>query len=156
MKSNSSQLTNSHQVYNYFHERSQNQPHPTLPWSSNQNPLPIRQSWQRNAKLPGLRRLPCLPFQERPGCRRAHRPPLSVQQKVELALELERLFNVPRFDLVLLSEAGTFLAANIIRGERVYAENEVEADEYDLYVLRRAGDLADLERWHMKMILEGE
>jgi len=81
--------------------------------------------------------------------------PLPVQQKVELALQLEGLFSVPRIDLVVLTEADPFLAANIIRGERAYAQSEYEADEYDLYVLRRAGDLAFHERQRMDMILKG-
>jgi predicted nucleotidyltransferase len=81
--------------------------------------------------------------------------PLSVQQKVELALQLEVLFSVPRIDLVVLTEADPFLATNIIRGERAYAKSEYEADEYDLYVLRRAGDLAFHEHMRMDMILKG-
>ena len=56
-------------------------------------------------------------------------------------------------DLVILPEADPFLAANVVRGERLYAENEYRADEYDLYVLRRAGDLAPLERERMALIL---
>jgi hypothetical protein len=54
---------------------------------------------------------------------------------------------------VILPEADPFLAANVVRGERLYAENEYRADEYDLYVLRRAGDLAPLERERMALIL---
>lgn len=81
--------------------------------------------------------------------------PLSIQQKVELALQLEDLFHVPRIDLVVLTEADPFLAANIIRGERAYVQSEYEADEYDLYVLRRAGDLAFHERQRMDRILKG-
>jgi predicted nucleotidyltransferase len=81
--------------------------------------------------------------------------PLSVDEKVSLTRELEDLFNEPRVDLVLLQEADAFLAANVIRGERLYAEDSYLADEYDLFVLRRAGDLADLERQRMAMILRG-
>ena len=81
------------------------------------------------------------------------RNPLSVKEKVELALELETLFNVSRVDLVILSDADPFLAANIIRGERLYARDSYQADEYDLYILRRAGDLAPLERERMALIL---
>jgi len=80
--------------------------------------------------------------------------PFSVDEKVNLALELEELFNVPRVDLVVLQEADAFLAANIIRGERIYAEDSYLADEYDLYILRRAGDLAELECKRMAMILQ--
>ncbi len=76
----------------------------------------------------------------------------SIESKVGFALELEKLFNVPRIDLSVLQEVDAFLAANIIRGERIYAEDPYAADEYDLFVLRRAGDLAELERERMAMI----
>lgn len=79
---------------------------------------------------------------------------LSVADKVSLALELEEIFDVPRVDLVLLQEADAFLAANIIRGERLFARDSYLADEYELFVLRRAGDLAELERERMAMILQ--
>lgn len=78
---------------------------------------------------------------------------LSVEEKVRLAIGLEDLFGVGRVDLVYLPEADPFLAANVVRGERLYARDEYEADEYDLYVLRRAGDLAPLERERMALIL---
>ncbi len=78
--------------------------------------------------------------------------PFSVENKVDLTLELENLFNAPRVDLFVLQDVDAFLAANIIRGERVYAEDDYLADEYDLFVLRRAGDLAELERQRLAMI----
>ncbi len=80
--------------------------------------------------------------------------PFSIESKVNLTLELEALFNTPRVDLFILQEVDTFLAANIIRGERVYAKDSYLADEYELFVLRRAGDLAELERQRMAMILQ--
>jgi predicted nucleotidyltransferase len=80
--------------------------------------------------------------------------PLSIDEKVGLALELEEFFGVTRVDLVVLQETDAFLAANIIRGERIFAENSYEANEYELYVLRRAGDLAELERRRIAMILQ--
>lgn len=78
----------------------------------------------------------------------------SLENKIRLAIALEDLFGVKRVDLVCLPEADPFLAANIVRGERLYARDEYEADEYDLYILRRAGDLAPLERERMALILE--
>ena len=78
----------------------------------------------------------------------------SVDDKVRLALALEDCLGVTRVDLVVLSEADPFLAANIIRGERLYARDNYLADEYDLYVLRRAGDLAPLERERIALILK--
>jgi predicted nucleotidyltransferase len=77
----------------------------------------------------------------------------SVAEKVNLALALEDLFVCKRVDLVSLSEADPFLAAEVIRGERLFAHSNHEADEYELYVLRRAGDLAPLERERMAIVL---
>lgn len=79
--------------------------------------------------------------------------PFSIEDKVNLTLELETFFNSTKVDLIVLPEADSFLAANVIRGERVYAEDPYLADEFDLFVLRRAGDLAELERQRMEMIL---
>ena len=80
--------------------------------------------------------------------------PLTVKQKVMLTQALEDLFGLTRIDLVVLPEADPFLAANIIRGERLFADDEYLAAEYDLYILRRAGDLAPLERERQALILQ--
>jgi predicted nucleotidyltransferase len=77
----------------------------------------------------------------------------SVTEKVNLTLALEEIFNCKRVDLLSLSGADPFLAAEVIRGERLFTHNEHEADEYELYVLRRAGDLAPLERERMALVL---
>ncbi len=81
--------------------------------------------------------------------------PLEVRRKVELAIALEDLFGVNRVDLVVLPEADPFLAVNVIRGERLFADDSALADEYDLYVLRRAADLLPFERERQRRILEG-
>jgi len=80
-------------------------------------------------------------------------PIWSVKDKVRLALALETLFSCSRVDLVVLQEADPFLAVEIICGERLYVRDEYEADEYDLYILRRAGDLLPLERERQALIL---
>ena len=80
--------------------------------------------------------------------------PLSIENKIDLTLEMENFFKAWRVDLSVLQETDAFLAANIIRGERVYAADSYLADEYELFVLRRAGDLAELERERMAMILQ--
>ncbi len=77
----------------------------------------------------------------------------SVADKVRLAMALEDFLGCARVDLVALSEADPFLAAEVIRGERLFARDEHAADEYDLYVLRRAGDLAPLEQERMVLVL---
>lgn len=78
---------------------------------------------------------------------------LSIQQKVQLTTELENLLGANRVDLCLIDETDPFVAAEIIRGERLYCEDEHLADEYDLYILRRAGDLVPLERERMRLSL---
>jgi len=77
---------------------------------------------------------------------------MSVREKVEMAAEIEDLLGVGRVDLVLLSEADPFLSANIVRGERLFCRDPYAADEYELYILRRAGDLAPLEKERLGLI----
>ena len=77
----------------------------------------------------------------------------TVREKVRLAGMLEDDFDCLRVDLVVLKEADPFLAAEIIRGERLFVLDEREADEYELYILRRAGDLDPLERERMALVL---
>jgi predicted nucleotidyltransferase len=78
----------------------------------------------------------------------------SLDRKVSLTLDLETLLNAPHVDLFVLQEVDTFLAANIIRGERVFTADSYYTDEYELFVLSRAGDLAELERERIEMILQ--
>jgi predicted nucleotidyltransferase len=79
---------------------------------------------------------------------------VAIDNKTSLTLDLETLFNAPRVDLFVLQEVDPFLAANIVRGERVYTADSYLADEYELFMLGRAGDLAELERERMAMILQ--
>lgn len=76
-----------------------------------------------------------------------------VEEKVRLTLALEGLLECPRVDLVVLDDADPFVAAEVIRGERLFARDASVADEYDLYVLRRAGDLEPLERERMALVM---
>ena len=82
-----------------------------------------------------------------------HGKTMSVRDKSELAMRLEDLLGVTKVDLVSLTEADPFLAVNVIRGERLFTVNERRADEYDLYILRRAGDLIIYERKRIESIL---
>ncbi|MBI3959894.1 MAG: nucleotidyltransferase domain-containing protein [Chloroflexi bacterium] len=77
----------------------------------------------------------------------------TLKEQIDLAQALEDFFGVHRVDLVSLTGANPFLAANIIRGERLYVANQYVADEYDLYVLRRAGDLVPFERERIAQII---
>jgi predicted nucleotidyltransferase len=77
----------------------------------------------------------------------------TIREKAQLAIALEDFFNCSRVDLVVLDEADPFVAVEVIRGERLFARDEYAADEYELYVLRRAGDLAPLEHERLTLIL---
>jgi predicted nucleotidyltransferase len=81
---------------------------------------------------------------------------LDVKEKVFISISLEDLLGVGRVDLVVLSEADPFLAAEIIRGERLFAMDDTGADEFELYILRRAGDLIPLERERESLIFKEE
>ncbi|MGH7551938.1 MAG: nucleotidyltransferase domain-containing protein, partial [Longimicrobiales bacterium] len=65
----------------------------------------------------------------------------EASDRVDLTLALEELLRVPRVDLVVLPEAGAFLALAAISGELLYCDNSTDQAEHELYVLRRAGDL---------------
>jgi hypothetical protein len=56
-------------------------------------------------------------------------------------------------DLVVLSEASAFLALEVIQGEILYEVDPDRTAEYELYVMRRAGDLALFERERVEQIL---
>ncbi|MFO7688441.1 MAG: nucleotidyltransferase domain-containing protein [Desulfobacterales bacterium] len=77
---------------------------------------------------------------------------LIVREKSQLTIDLEELFQLTRLDLVVINEADPFLAANIIRGERIFCRDEYLADQYELYIFRRAGDLIPLERERLEII----
>jgi uncharacterized protein len=78
---------------------------------------------------------------------------VSARERVELAAALEDLFNVRRVDLVVLNEAPPFLALEVVRGELLLATDEDFEAEFELYVLRRAGDQAPLERERRAIVL---
>jgi predicted nucleotidyltransferase len=80
---------------------------------------------------------------------------LTAQERVRLTIELEDLLDVNRVDLVILPEADPFLAVNVIRGELLYCADPHAQAEYELYLLRRAGDLAPYAHARMNHFLPG-
>ena len=89
------------------------------------------------------------------GIRPKQGPRLSTRDLVNLAVELEDLLGVNRVDLVLLPDAEPFLALDIIRGELLYADDPLDQAHYELFVLRRAGDLLPFKRERIDLILQG-
>lgn len=80
---------------------------------------------------------------------------LTAQERVRLAVELEDLLGAKRVDLVVLPEADPFLALDVVRGELLYCADADAQAEDELYVLRRAGDLARFARERWRLILSG-
>jgi predicted nucleotidyltransferase len=66
---------------------------------------------------------------------------------------LERRLGL-KVDLVDAGRANAFLALDIIRGERVFCADPDRGDEFELYVMRRAGDLAPFERERRRRLLQ--
>ncbi|OGD22692.1 MAG: hypothetical protein A2W03_16455 [Candidatus Aminicenantes bacterium RBG_16_63_16] len=80
--------------------------------------------------------------------------PLSVEEKVKIAVFFEDLFRVPRVDVVTLPEAPVMLAVEIVEGELLYAEDDRYEAEYQLYIMRLAAELAPYERMKRDLLLE--
>jgi predicted nucleotidyltransferase len=59
-----------------------------------------------------------------------------------------------KVDLLDARRVGPFVALEIIRGDRFFCGDELAADQFDLYVLRRAGDLEYFERERRAFYLE--
>jgi predicted nucleotidyltransferase len=80
--------------------------------------------------------------------------PLSVVDKVKIAVFFEDLFGVPRVDVVVLPEAPVMLALEIVEGELLFAKDDRYEAEYQLYVMRLAAELAPFEKRKRDLILE--
>ena len=78
---------------------------------------------------------------------------LNLKAEVALTQALEEFLGVQRVDLVNLDSANPYLAAEVIHGERLYAEDDYMADNYDLYILRQEADLAPLEEEMARLLL---
>ena len=78
---------------------------------------------------------------------------LNIEEKVEITLALEEIFDVKRVDLVIIPEAPIFLALEIVKGELLYAKDLTYEAEYQLYIMRQAAELIHYERMKQKMIL---
>ena len=80
----------------------------------------------------------------------------DVKDRVRLTQELEDLFVVSRVDLIILPLASPFLAADAVRGELLFCEEEDQQAREELYILRRAADLAPFQRDRLNGLLSGE
>jgi predicted nucleotidyltransferase len=81
--------------------------------------------------------------------------PADVFDVIDLEIALRDQLGLP-VQAVDVGRCSAFLAFDIISGERIYCTDSTRCDEFDLYVMRRAGDLAPYERERIRMILSGE
>jgi len=79
--------------------------------------------------------------------------PVELWDQLGLQTNFEDALGCP-VDLVDVGRASPYLALDIIRGERLYTTDPEACDRFDLYVLRRAADLAPFERQRRRMIFE--
>jgi predicted nucleotidyltransferase len=79
--------------------------------------------------------------------------PLTVEEKVKIAILFEDLFDVSRVDLIVLPEAPVFLALEIVTGEVLYRKDSTYEAEYQLYIMRVAADLLPYEQLKQRMIM---
>lgn len=80
----------------------------------------------------------------------------AAPQPLETTLRLEDALDgisPHAVDLVDVSRAGAFLALAAVRGDRIFTRDQLATDRFELYVLRRAGDLLPFERERRAMLL---
>jgi uncharacterized protein len=80
---------------------------------------------------------------------------LAPREMVRLTLALEDLLSVNRVDLISLPDTDPFLALDIVRGELIFTRDAADQARYELFVLRRAGDLLPLKKTRIEMIVRG-
>lgn len=71
---------------------------------------------------------------------------VPVMQLGPLQADLDRLFMPFRVDLVPLQKVDALFQFEAIEGHRVAAPDLVEADYFELYVMRRAAELLPIQR----------
>jgi predicted nucleotidyltransferase len=82
-------------------------------------------------------------------------PPQDIQELVGLEIRFEEVLGT-KVDLIDAAKARPYLALDAISGERIYCADSRRTDEFDLYVLRRAGDLAPFAKERRRTLLDPE
>jgi hypothetical protein len=79
--------------------------------------------------------------------------PLTVEEKVEIAIFFEELFDVQRVDVVVLPEAPISLALEIVTGEILYTQDVTYEAEYQLFIMKMAAELSPYEKMKKRMVM---
>ena len=82
------------------------------------------------------------------------REPIPLTRLIRIQGDVEDAVGL-RVDLVDLRSASAFLALDIVRGVRILCRDAVWCDEFELFVLSRAGDLEPFERQRRESLLGG-
>jgi predicted nucleotidyltransferase len=80
--------------------------------------------------------------------------PFALAELVDLQIRVQSAAG-SSVDLVDLRSAEAFLALDVIRGERIYCRDDLAADTFELFVMRRAGDLEPFERERRRSLTTG-
>lgn len=78
---------------------------------------------------------------------------IDSRSLVRLTADLEDAFGVGRIDLVVLGCASAFLAAEAVQGELIMDLSGRETAEFELFTLRRAGDLTRHRKTRVDSVL---
>ena len=78
--------------------------------------------------------------------------PQALEMTLRFEDDLEQAVGL-KVNLIDAARASVFVALAIVQGERLFVRDPVEADQFELYVLRRAGDLLPFERARQAMLL---
>lgn len=78
--------------------------------------------------------------------------PQPLEKTVRLEEALYQATGEP-VDVIDAARASALLALAVVRGDRIFTRDELETDLFDLYVLRRAGDLLPFERARCAILL---
>jgi hypothetical protein len=78
---------------------------------------------------------------------------LGERERVRLSARIEDLLDVQRVDLVVVGEASSFLAADVVSGELLIDLSPRETADFELYALRRAGDLLPFQRSRVAAVI---
>jgi len=81
-----------------------------------------------------------------------YRHPQLLAFTVSLEARLEEVVG-RKVDVIDLARARPFLALEVVRGERIFCRDETDTDRFEIYVLRRAGDLLPFERQRQALLL---
>jgi predicted nucleotidyltransferase len=84
-----------------------------------------------------------------------YRRPQPVETSLDLEARFERAVGAA-VDVVDVARASAFLALDVIRGDRIVDRDPDDTDRFEIYVLRRAGDLFPYELARQALVVRSD